>query len=106
MQTDEFEALLRNKQRRLVVTKHASKRAKERLMLEASFYDDILHGKPAATSELESEEKGERKFMVYYHQAGTFYHVYVIVMDGTLRLLTVYRANKVRQKALSKGGVK
>ncbi len=106
MVIEEFEKLLLEKKRMLIITKHASKRAKERLMLEASFYDDILHGEPAASSELESEGKGERKFMVYYHQAGVYYHVYVIVIDGTLRLLTVYRANRVRQKALSKEGVK
>lgn len=106
MLAEEFENLLRQKERKLVITKHASKRAKERLMLEASFYDDILHGKPAAVTELESDEKGERAFMAYYHQIGAYYHVYVIVADGTLRLLTVYRASRVRQKALSKEGVK
>jgi hypothetical protein len=48
----------------------------------------------------------ERKFKVYYSQKPPYAHCYVVVIDGQIRLVTLWRANASKQKDISKGRYK
>ncbi|HII53238.1 hypothetical protein COT30_02700 [Candidatus Micrarchaeota archaeon CG08_land_8_20_14_0_20_49_17] len=95
-----FVKILKSKERKIAYTKHAPKRAETRSMSLGIFESDIKNETPVAVVEQKCESLGERKFDVYYRQASGLYHRYVIVLNETIRLITLMRISKDLQKNL------
>lgn len=100
-----FERMLRSKERKLEYTAHSIRRARKRAIIAEHentiprFEDDLNNSAPYKVVEQPSENPGERKFKIYYRSQSGFM-VYVIVLDGQIRLLSVYRTSKKIQKML------
>ena len=100
---DEFQKILTAKKRLQVFTMHASAMADKRGLPLAAFEDDIQNQRPAIVIEQDSEVACERKFDVYYLQAGRTFHRYVIALNNMMRVITLLRTNKDVQRKIADG---
>ncbi len=75
---EQFAALLKNRKRQLVLTRHAKARSVQRLMDETVVTRDLYTETPLKVAEQPSETEGERKFDAYYLQHTGVYHRYVV----------------------------
>lgn len=100
---DEFAQVLLSKRRATVFTTHASAMSDKRGLPRSAFEDDIRNQRPAIVIEQESEVACERKFDVYYLQAGRTYHRYVIALNNMMRVITLLRTNKDVQRKIADG---
>lgn len=97
---DEFEKLLKMKDRSYAITEHAESRAKKRFLSIESFKKDISFGKPLLVFEQEHETLGERKFDIYYRQTDDYFHRYIIVLNDCIRLISLMRVSKDIQREM------
>jgi len=102
MTPEEFVLLMKGKRRKIVYTKHSSERAKRRCLPLFVFENDLESGIPVAVFEQESEANHERKFDIYYRQAGDLFHRYILCTNESIRLITLMRTSKSRQKEVSR----
>ena len=103
MPVGEFMQALLSKRRVTVFTTHASAMADKRGLPKSAFEDDIKNQRPAIIIEQESEVACERKFDVYYLQAGRTFHRYVIALNNMMRVITLLRTNKDVQRKIADG---
>jgi len=97
---DEFEKILKLKDREYAITEHAAKRAAKRFLIIKVFKDDLETSTPAYIFEQEHDKGGERKFDVYYKQTDDFYHRYIVVINDCVRLITIMRVSKGVQREI------
>lgn len=108
IEIDAFLKRLRHKERQIVYTFHAINEAKRRKLISENekeikiFEADIKEGTIYLGVEQSSELPGEKKFKLYYHYREGGFIVYVISLDGEIRLITVYRTSKSLQKKVYK----
>lgn len=100
----DFIALLRKKTIRL--TRHMQAQLEPRHISLAALRLDLQESQPYAYQEQPCLTEGERQFLLYYLQRGEYYHAYVIVVDGELRVVTAWRPSRIRQKGISSGKLK
>ncbi len=86
----------------IVLTEHAQDQLLFRQMSETALKADLKEV-PAAICEQMCETGNERKFEVYYPQRGDHYHTYIVVSNGQVRIVSVWRSNRIRQEDISRG---
>ncbi len=100
MEPKAFQLLVQNKE--IVITLHAKEQLAFRQMSENALKTDLKEI-PTAIREQPCETTNERKFEVYYPQRGDNYHTYIIVSNGQIRIVSVWRSSRIRQKEISRG---
>jgi hypothetical protein len=102
MTPEEFVLLMKGKRRKITYTQHSAERAKRRCLPLFVFENDLEGEVPVAVFEQEPEANHERKFDIYYRQAGDLFHRYILCTNESIRLITLMRTSKSRQKEVSK----
>ena len=106
--TDEFVALLKKKQRKIKYTSHSQEGANNRNLaddktrIDEIFETDLKEHNPYKVFEQTCETPGERKFKLYFMSSSGGFMCYVIVLNDELRLITVYRTTKNLQEKIYK----
>ena len=89
----------------IVLTEHAKEQMELRSLSHSALKNDLTQC-PAAVEEQECEASGEKKFLAYYPQSGPHYHVYVVITNKQVRVVTAWRTNRLKQIDISKGRMK
>jgi hypothetical protein len=103
-----FLEMLRQKTRDIAYTRHSIRQAKMRKIIAdketkiEKFEKDFQEEEPYCVVEQTSETVAERKFKLYYRSHEGGFVVYIISMDGQIRLITVYRTTKSIQEKVYK----
>ena len=105
--TSDFLILLRKKQRVVFNTDHSIEKAKRRQFISdtennVDLLEADLKREPHLVVEQDCKTPNERQFKVYYPSSKGGYACYVLVMDGQIRLVTIYRTTKKLQEQVYK----
>ena len=105
--TEDFQKILKKKERQILYTPHAVQRAKLRKIItedenEINRFENDIKKKPDIIVEQDSEISDERKFKLYYRFERGGFLTYILAMDGEIRVITVYRTSKTLQKKIYK----
>jgi len=104
----DFLKTLKQKARDISYTEHSIQRAKTRKIISEAesiikrFEKDIKDSNPDVVVEQTSENPDERKFKAYYKAIEGGFMTYIIILDGYIRLLTIYRTSKTKQEQVYK----
>jgi len=104
-----FIEIIKRRQRDVVYTGHSIEKGRLRQFLsegdQIKVFDADINGKePFKIIEQGCETQGERKFKAYYQSSLGGFMCYIFVIDGQIRLVSLYRTTKRIQKQIYKYG--
>lgn len=99
------ERLKRYKENDIVFTRHANIQAYVREMDLNEIKNNILNPeKLVYYKQQRAERVNEEKYECYFAYSSTYYHKYVIIVDGKLIICTVIKINRRWQREAEKHG--
>ena len=98
----EFDKLLKSKQREIAYPPHAKENATKRIIPQLIVGKDLLDNTPVRAVEQKSEYLNERKFDVYYKQIEGVYRRYILAINDQIRLITLMRITSNIQGLIAK----